>query len=175
MKGLLTPTWTLNTPYDLKAADLLAHGIQGVIVDLDNTLLAWNVLDHTDELSQWILELRNSGVQAFLLSNNTTERVRRVAEPLDIPFQANALKPRRDKFKIAIDYMQLPKEEIVVIGDQIMTDVIGANRKGLRSILVKPIVKSDIIWSFVNRRLERLVFYWLGIDPTTDWGTTLDG
>ncbi|WPJ91216.1 HAD hydrolase-like protein [Facklamia hominis] len=60
-----------------------------------------------------------------------------------------------------------------MIGDQIMTDVIGANRLGLSVILVKPILNHDNVYTYVNRKLERYAFKILGIDSHSDWGEEL--
>ena len=61
-----------------------------------------------------------------------------------------------------------------MIGDQVMTDVIGANRNHLKSILVKPIAPNDNIYTIINRMLEKLAFKIVGIDRTGDWGNTLE-
>lgn len=174
MKTLFTPTWIINSIYHIHPTDLLNHGFQAAIIDLDNTLLAWNDLEHTLEMKEWIESLLNYNIKVHLLSNNTDERVKRVAEPLGLTYTANALKPMRRNFKIAMELLEEPVEHIVVIGDQIMTDVLGASRVGMKSILVKPIAHNDIIYSWFNRRLESVILKSLNIDKQSDWGDTLD-
>lgn len=173
LKHLIRPTWMVNSPYNLEAEDLLRQGIRGMIVDLDNTLLAWNQAEGTPQLSQWVKMMNQAGISCFILSNNYPERVKRVADPLELPFKANALKPLTYNFKKALKALGLRKEEVVVIGDQIMTDVIGANRLGLSVILVKPILNHDNVYTYVNRKLERYAFKILGIDSHSDWGEEL--
>lgn len=174
MKMFVTPTWHINSIYRLSPQDLLNHGIKGVIVDLDNTLLAWNEHDHTPQLRSWAQDLASNGIKLYILSNNHTNRVARVAKPLDIPYQGRAYKPLSRNFKQAMKKLDLPKENIAVIGDQVMTDVIGANRLGLKVILVKPLVDNDNIYTGLNRFLEKIALASIGIDRHEDWGDQLD-
>lgn len=174
MKKLLTPTWTINTIYDIQPEDLIAHNIRAIICDLDNTLIAWNHWEHTEEMASWLEKYRKAGLGVYLLSNNNYKRVLKVAEPLELRFTSSALKPRRKNFVIAIDDLQVPHEQVAVIGDQIMTDIIGANRNNLKSILVKPIAPNDNIFTLLNRLIERFVFKLIGIDKNSDWGSKLD-
>ena len=100
-----------------------------------------------------------------------------MAEPLDLSYTANALKPFRPNFKAALALLAeqgVAPNQVVMIGDQVMTDVVGANRMGLPCILVKPIAKHDNIYTWLNRTLERQAMRWVGIDRLGDWGQTLD-
>lgn len=174
MKKLLTPTWTINSIYAIKPGDLLRHNIKAIICDLDNTLIAWNQWEPTEEMAEWLTRFKDAGIGIYLLSNNNYDRVLKVAEPLELRFTSSALKPRRKHFVLAIEDLQVPKENVAVIGDQVMTDVIGANRNHLKSILVKPIAPNDNIYTIINRMLEKLAFKIVGIDRTGDWGNTLE-
>lgn len=174
MRKYIEPTWRINSVYAIQPEELVREEIRGVIVDLDNTLIAWNQYEYTNEMRDWIDEVRAEGIQVYILSNNTQDRVSKVADPLGVPFTAGAMKPTGNGFQRAIDVLNLPLEEIAVIGDQVMTDVIGANLKGLQSILVKPIARNDNIYTQINRLLERLAFRYLGINRHGDWGDTLE-
>lgn len=174
MKKFLTPTWKINSIYHIQPEDLKQHDIKAIICDLDNTLIAWNQWEHTDEMAEWLNKFKDAGIGVYLLSNNNYDRVLKVAEPLELRFTSSALKPRRKPFVTAIDELQIPHSNIAVIGDQIMTDIIGANRNNLRSILVKPIVPNDNIYTLINRTLEKIAFKLIGIKRKSDWGNTLD-
>lgn len=174
MKNFITPTWCINSIYSISAEDVKKHHIKGIIVDLDNTLLAWNVFEHTEQLRDWADSMLEAGIQIFILSNNNDLRVKKVAKPLNIPYKAMALKPSRRNFRFAVEEMGLELEETLVVGDQIMTDVIGANRLGLKVVLVKPIVNHDNIYTILNRTIEKAVLKQVGIDPKEDWGNSLD-
>ena len=174
MGNIFKPTWYINSIYAIQAPDLLEHNIHGIICDLDNTLLAWNEVDASSELIDWVLQLESGGIQVYILSNNSDARVSQALEAHDIPYTANALKPLPFRYKAAIEHLQLPYNQIAGVGDQIMTDIIGANIRGIRSILVKPILPHDNIYTWFNRRLERIVMKQIGIDRMGDWGNTLD-
>lgn len=174
MNKYIKPTWTVNHFSDITASQLRQHQLKGVIVDLDNTLIPWNQAEASQDMVDWLLHLKEAGIGVHLLSNNTQARVSLVADPLGLTFTANALKPRRKNFALAADQLACDRDEIVVVGDQIMTDVVGANRSGMKSILVKPLVENDNVYTLINRRLERLAMKYLGISREDDWGNQLD-
>ncbi len=174
MKKYFTPTWKVESIYDITPAQLIQQGIKAVIVDLDNTLLPWNEADHSEDMEKWITAMRANGLGIYLLSNNNYDRVAKVAEPLQLDFTASALKPRGKYFRYAIKDLNVAEEDIVVIGDQLITDVLGANRRGLKSILVKPMVPHDNIYTWLNRTLEKGIMKLVGIDRNEDWGSRLD-
>lgn len=174
MKNVFKPTWQINSIYDLSADNLKQHQIYGIICDLDNTLIAWNEEFHSDHMAQWLSELKRKGIGVYLVSNNNLERVAKVADPLELSYTHSALKPLNRSFKQALAYLDLEADEVAVVGDQLITDVLGANRMGLRSILVKPIVPHDNIYTWLNRSLERGIMKIQGINRHEDWGNQLD-
>ena len=92
MKRYITPSWTINSVYDIQPQDLLKRGYEAAIIDLDNTVIAWNNMNYTEEMADWISRMTQAGVKIYILSNNKVERVAKVAEPLGIPYKAGALK-----------------------------------------------------------------------------------
>ena len=118
--------------------------------------------------------MTQAGVKIYILSNNKVERVAKVAEPLGIPYKAGALKPRRKNFQLALDALGTSQANTIMIGDQIMTDIIGANRAKMASILVKPIARNDNFYTWANRAIERLALKLVGIKRKGDWGDQLD-
>lgn len=176
MSNLITPDWTMNSVYDLTPKMLHNKGITGIIVDLDNTLIAWNELELTQRMREWIENMQQSLIQVFIVSNNNYTRVEKVLSGLKEPvgFYAQALKPRNTGFQKALSTFNVNKGCVAVIGDQIITDVIGAKRMGLRVILVKPLVPHDNIYTWVNRSLEKALLKIVNIDRSLDWGNQLD-
>ena len=174
MNNYFRPDWLINSAYDIEASDLKKHQIKAIIVDLDNTLLAWDEVDLSDRMQTWIHNLAQEEIQIFLLSNNNQSRVDKVVAQLQIPFMAKALKPSTRGFKKALKHFNLEMSYVAVIGDQILTDVIGAKRMGLKVILVKPLVTHDIIYTWVNRFIEKRLMKRLNIERHQDWGTSLD-
>ena len=137
------PDFAVEAVYDLTVPSLQAQGIKAVLVDLDNTLIAWNNPDGTPEMKQWLHDLRDAGIRIIVVSNNTKKRVQRAVEKFGI-----------DR---AMKEFYYDKSEVVMVGDQLMTDIRAAHRAGIRSILVKPLVQHDSIKTQINRARERRV------------------
>ena len=97
----------------------------------------------------------------YLLSNRNFANVACVAifvaDKLDIPFIYFAIKPLKRGLKKAATHMNIPFENIGVVGDQIFTDVLGANRLKMYSILVEPISDKDIWVTRFNRKFEKII------------------
>ncbi|MGT2756228.1 YqeG family HAD IIIA-type phosphatase [Streptococcus ovuberis] len=149
------PTFALEAVYDLKVEDLEKHGIRAVLVDLDNTLIAWDNPDGTLEMKEWLHDMRDAGIKVVVVSNNTTERVRRAVQQLEIPFVSWSMKPFNIGIKKAMRRFDIKPEEVVMVGDQLMTDIRAAHRAGIRSILVRPLVQTDSKKTKINRMRER--------------------
>ncbi len=153
----LLPSLQINSIFDLDTQKLKERGIKGIITDLDNTLIDWNRTDATPELIEWFTLLRKEGFRILVLSNNNDERVRIFAEPHRISYIAPARKPGKNAFRTALQRLELSSHEVVVIGDQLFTDILGGNRLGLFTILVTPTASTDAWITRFNRMMERLV------------------
>lgn len=155
----MLPKQRVRTIYDIDLEALKRIGIRGIMTDLDNTLVGAKEALATPELGEWLELVRASGFQVVVVSNNNDARVRAFAEPLRLPFVSRARKPLNAAFRRALQMMSLRPQEAAIVGDQMMTDVLGGNRLGLHTILVDPISVSDEGWftTNVNRNLERAV------------------
>ncbi len=102
--------------------------------------------------------MKDAGIQVTIVSNNSELRVKSFADPLGIPFIYKARKPMGKVFIKALNTMDVKREEVVVIGDQLLTDVVGGNRIKLHTILVVPVAKSDGFFTRFNRLVERRIF-----------------
>ncbi len=151
------PDFMLEKAYDVTVESLQKEKIKAVFVDLDNTLIAWNNPDGTPEMRQWLHELRDAGIRVVVVSNNNYERVKKAVEKFGIDFESRAMKPFTRGIKRAMKRFGIQQNEVVMIGDQLMTDIRAAKRAGIRSILVKPLVQSDAIETQFNRWRERRV------------------
>lgn len=143
--------------YDLKAEDLLRHGIRAVLVDLDNTLIAWNNPDGTPEVRAWLDEMTIADISVVVVSNNKHSRVERAVARFGVDFVSRAMKPFTRGIDIAIERYGFDKDEVIMVGDQLMTDIRAAHRAGIQSVLVKPLVTSDAWNTKINRWRERHV------------------
>lgn len=157
MLKLFLPNKHVHSIFDIEPSFLQSKGMKGIIVDLDNTLVPWNVATATDEVIEWIRKMEEANIKVTIFSNNNKERVTIFAEPIGTSFIYRAKKPLPRAFKVAQKKMKLKNDEIVVIGDQLLTDVLGGNFAGFYTILVVPIVQSDAPITKFNRNLERLI------------------
>ena len=153
----LLPNTIVNTVYDIDLHKLKEKGIQGIITDLDNTLVGARDPIATPELVAWLDVVRDLGFRVVIVSNNNQTRVSRFCDPINIPFIHAARKPANRSFRKALEVLELKPESTVVIGDQMLTDVLGGRRMGLHTILVTPIApKDEGIMTRVNRQIERI-------------------
>ncbi len=153
--SVFQPDLYLKKIEDLPKEDLYAKGYRNILIDLDNTLAPYYEKD-IDERSKKILDdLVAAGFYVVVLSNNHGPRVRRFLEGTDYHFLDTAMKPLKCGYKRLLKEKGLKAEETMTIGDQILTDVLGANRMGMYSILVHPLVDKDSLNTRVNRIFER--------------------
>ena len=151
------PDFAVEAVYDLTVPSLQAQGIKAVLVDLDNTLIAWNNPDGTPEMKQWLHDLRDAGIRIIVVSNNTKKT--RPTRSWEVWNWLRLLGSEAFTFGIdrAMKEFHYEKSEVVMVGDQLMTDIRAAHRAGIRSILVKPLVQHDSIKTQINRARERRV------------------
>ncbi|KRL27403.1 HAD superfamily hydrolase [Limosilactobacillus frumenti DSM 13145] len=152
------PTWMVKSIYSVLPEQLKAQGIRCVFSDLDNTLIAWNNPNGTPELRQWMKSLSDAGIPLIVISNNNKRRVAKAVEPLGLPFVSRSLKPLSFGITRARKKLGLNKYEVVMVGDQLMTDMVAAHQAGVRSILVKPLIQTDKWTTQMNRFLEKRVW-----------------
>lgn len=157
MANILHPTIFVDTVFDIDLKDLKMRGIKAFIFDIDNTLARYADPVPDQQTVEWLKTLRDMGFGVFFASNNNTERVKRFAESVDIPYKARAMKPLGIYLKRACRSMGVTPPETALVGDQLFTDVWGGNWLKMYTILVKPI--SEVEDSFVKfkRRFERRI------------------
>jgi HAD superfamily phosphatase (TIGR01668 family) len=142
---------------DVPLAELEAAGIRGLILDLDNTVVSWGGSEIAREHLAWVADARDRGFRLVMLSNNFSDRVTLIAQQMQIPFVASALKPLPTGFLAAVRRLGLPRRQIAVVGDQLFTDVLGARLCGLYSILTEPLGARDHPVTGFFRFFERLM------------------
>lgn len=154
---ILYPKLYYTSVKEISLEILNKNNIKGIILDIDNTLIDFD-RNMPDGIMEWIQSLKDDGLRLIILSNtNKKYKVKKVSEDLQIEYIMFAKKPLKSGFKKAKERLGLNEENIAVIGDQIFTDVIGANRCKMFPILVKPIGKKDHIITRIKRPLEGLV------------------
>ncbi|HNZ98537.1 YqeG family HAD IIIA-type phosphatase [Ruminococcus sp.] len=124
---------------DISPAFLKKHGIKGLILDVDNTLTTHDNPVPAEGIREWLDTMRAEGIKLIIVSNNHPERVRPFADPLGLDFVSDSGKPLRRGYKAALKKMGLKASETAAVGDQLFTDVWGANISGVTMLYVEPI------------------------------------
>lgn len=149
------PNDYVQSVFQIDIEKLANSGFKGIITDLDNTLVGWDVKTPTKEIQEWFKKANDLGLTITIVSNNSEKRVSGFSKDLDVDFIFKARKPMGRAFKKAIQHMNIKPEETVVIGDQMLTDVLGGNNNGLYTIMVVPVKKTDGFLTRLNRIIER--------------------
>jgi HAD superfamily phosphatase (TIGR01668 family) len=151
------PTEYYESAYIIDYEDLYKKGYRGIIYDLDNTLVPHGA--PADEKALKLMEdLRKIGYSIFFLSNNKEGRVKSFNENIGAKYLYKAAKPKPAGYLKAAQMMGLKPSEVLVVGDQLFTDIWGANMAGMRTCLVVPIDRStDEIQIVIKRKLEKVI------------------
>jgi hypothetical protein len=165
---LLQPDLILGGSVLKLTPELLAqHQIDGLVLDVDDTIVPISTDIVNPDVLGWIEEIR-SIVPLWLVTNNPKEyRIGKIAESLSLPYFLGAGKPSRRKLRQAVEAMQLPPERVAMVGDRVFTDVLAGNRLGMFTILIDPILSSQSIRSFhLLRQVEFALARNLGVSLT---------
>lgn len=154
------PDQHVKNIFEITPESLVKRGVKAIITDLDNTLVEWDRPSATPNLIKWFEQMKEHNILVTIVSNNKEGRVKAFSDPLGIPFIFQARKPLANAFKKAMKEMGTSKDETVVIGDQLLTDVLGGNRTGLHTILVVPVASTDGFVTRFNRMVERRILNW---------------
>ncbi len=154
--SLFYPTLYRRRITDVTVEDLQKLHVQGILLDVDNTLTTHDCPDLDPAVTAWLEEMKAAGFRLAILSNNSAPRVAPFADKIGLGYYAKAKKPLPGGYKAAAVAMELLPKACVAIGDQIFTDIIGANLAGMPCILLEPI-QPEVDQKFIvfKRRLER--------------------
>ncbi|HQD92391.1 MAG: YqeG family HAD IIIA-type phosphatase [Acholeplasmataceae bacterium] len=164
------PTDCYKTVFEIDYNKLYEQGKRLLLFDLDNTLISYREDKLSKETIDLFFNLQQRGFAVVLISNNTTSRLQTALDGYRLDYFANARKPFKKAFrKVLKSYHNITKDQIVLIGDQLMTDCLGARNFGIDVILVKSIEKSSEKWyTRINRFFERKIIKRLyKYDPVT--------
>ena len=152
------PDAYMDSTYVIDFEKLYKEGTRGVIFDIDNTLVPHGA--PADERAiRLFARLRSIGLDYCLISNNQLPRVKPFADAVQAKFVEDAHKPSRKNYLKAMKLMHVDLDSCIFVGDQIFTDVYGAKRCGMRTILVKPLHPKEEIQIVLKRYLEKIVLY----------------
>lgn len=156
--ALFYPTVYRRRITDVTAEDLRRRGARAVLLDVDNTLTTHDAPDLDPAVRDWLARMHGEGFKLVIVSNNSPARVEPFARSVDLPFVAHGRKPLPVGYRAAAAALEVPLRECIAIGDQIFTDVLGANLANIPSILLEPI-QPEVEQKFIvfKRKIERLL------------------
>ena len=152
------PKSYFNKIVDIDVNFFIENNIKAVLLDIDNTILDKRH-NMVQGLEEWVKTLKENNIKICILSNtNKKKKAQNLSDKLEVPFIYFAKKPLKFGFKKAKKILEIEDNKtIAVIGDQVLTDVFGANRCKMYSMLVKPLKKEDIFVTKINRLIEKQI------------------
>ena len=166
---LLQPDLVLGSSVLNLTPDLLVrHQIDGLVLDVDDTIVPIGIGIVPPELILWIQQIE-AVVPVWLVTNNPNQvRIGAIADSLSLPYFLSAGKPSRRKLRQAIAAMKMEPARVAMVGDRIFTDVLAGNRMGMFTILIEPIVSADSSIGFnMIRNVEFAIARRLGVSFAT--------
>lgn len=158
MVKLFYPYEYVPDVFSIDYKKLYLQGYKGIIFDIDNTLVHHGD-NSTLEIDNLFREIHNTGFKTLLLSNNSEERILRFIENIDTIYIHEAEKPKTKGYKQAMKMLELEPSKVLFIGDQIFTDILGANLCNINNILVKFIQLPEETKIGKRRQLEKLIIH----------------
>lgn len=162
---LLQPDLVLDGNVLKISPDLLVkHNLKGLILDVDDTLVPLRQAETNPDLAHWMGQMKALAT-VWLVSNNiNAHRISRIADLFEVPYLTSAGKPSGRKLKLALAAMNLPVDQVAMVGDRLFTDVLAGNRVGLFTILVEPMPGlNEVARTSPLRVLEVLISQSLGV------------
>lgn len=147
--------------------DLWARGVRGVILDLDNTICYWHGSEPGPQRRDWIAQARQRFSLCILSNTIKGRRLRAIGEDLGLPTVARwayGRKPMAEGFRAAMRYTGTAPAATAMVGDQLLTDIAGANRLGMTSVWVLPLSRREFVTTKLARAMERGIVRRLGIE-----------
>ena len=161
MRLSLLPKLVANVITDITPELLRSRGVSFLMLDFDNTIIPYTTNEPTAQVAQWFRDMKAAGIDLCVVSNSKKDRVRIFCRKYDLACITNSRKPFGKGIVQAMKLFQARPEHSALVGDQIYTDVVGANLRGVTSILVKSINNHNI-WLKARHVLEKPVIYFAG-------------
>ena len=153
----ILPKWYSKSIYDIDLEKLKSLNIKYILSDLDNTIVGCNVPEPTEKVFEFVSKLKEHNIELIVVSNNNCKRLTKFCKPCTLKFLSSARKPSSKKLIKFLIKNSLDVRECAFVGDQLLTDMWCANKAGCVSILVEPLQKKESVFTFFNRRIDRLI------------------
>ena len=143
--------------YQIDYEKLKINNIDTLLFDIDNTIAKVDDLNVPKETFILFQKLKKQNFKILLLSNNNIKRATPISKVLDVEVLANAGKPDKIAYDKALDMLNSKKENVVAIGDQILSDIVGAKKYGVKAILVDQLSKENNIQTGMAQKLQKYI------------------
>ncbi len=157
MLELFKPDIYQKSILDINYKALKKRGIKCIAFDLDNTLVGPSSINLNKDKFKLIENLKKD-FKIVILSNSLKSRVKKISKVLKVDYYAFSIKPTQRNYKKIKKELKFKEKEVLTIGDQLLTDVLGAKRAGFYSALIKPMNKKEFFLSKFNRLIEHRLF-----------------
>lgn len=151
---LFKPDFAFFRITDIEISFLRNNELNGLILDVDNTLTTHDNPVPAEGVIEWIENMKQNDIKLIIVSNNHPPRVKPFADLLGIDFVCEGKKPLSKGFRQATEKLKLPFNKIGAVGDQIYTDILGANLLGIKSLYVSPIEYEKTRFFRFKRKME---------------------
>ncbi len=157
MKETLIPFAHANNIYEINIDFYVSLGIKVLFIDLDNTLDSYKCKTPSERAKDLITKLLSSGIRPIIVSNNRGKRVKNYAKELNIECLYSAFKPFPNKLNKFIKENNIDKNECLIIGDQLLTDIKLGKNSNIKTILLEKLVKEDQFTTHFNRIFDKMI------------------
>lgn len=136
MTSKLIPTYIFNDVTEIKPEFINSINIKGLLIDLDGTLESSKTMRPSEKILVWLKSLETNNIKFAIVSNNNTNRVSSFCKDTNIKFLAKAMKPFKTGMKKGLEILDMKPNEVMMVGDQIFTDVLAGNKMGLKTAYI---------------------------------------
>lgn len=157
--SLFIPTFYSKDIFNVPTSFYQKIGIKYLLCDLDNTLDAFDTLYPSDRVFKLKEQLEQIGITMFIISNNKSNRVSKYAEALGIGYLNSARKPFKKRLVLFLKNQNIDLNEVLLVGDQLLTDVRCGRSAKIKILLTDPIVKREQPTTYINRTIDRPIRY----------------
>lgn len=152
--NFIIPDMYAPNVFEINYEQLKQKGINNLIFDIDNTIAFVDDLTVTDEIEKLFVKLKKQGFNIILMSNNSSGRVVPVAKALGVSYLSNAGKPDKKSYDNVLKMLKCDKKSAVAIGDQMITDIAGAKKYGIYTVLVDQLSEENNIQTGTAKKLQ---------------------
>ena len=153
--GIFQPTAVRERVTDISPEFLNSLGIKALLLDVDNTLATYSSHTPSEGSLEWVRAMGDAGFRMIIISNNYKKRVKSFGVMFGLDTLSFAIKPLPVGYLQAARRLKVKRSECVIIGDQIFTDIVGANLCGMKSVLLTPMEPEEGFSFKVRRHFEK--------------------